>query len=1681
MKRLLTLVAAIIGLASAYLRSYEVLPTQANWSGWAQGDQQHGVGTTFTANFDSIAEVQVFIGHVGDTSHRYNVEVRDYATNDLIAHKYGVPGPTSEGHVWLHFAMTPDGSGKFTRGKEYVLKVTRPGDSVNWYKDTRNKYGYGHMVGGGTTLQPPANNDDLCARIYGLARVGNEFAVQSNVAWTTSVPGHETIPYMSPAAWDACIARESAVGVKYDKIGYGLWAYVQRSGPSQYVWGWLDTLMTSFATHGVRPIMSFRGTPGWASCAFESAFVNHVWIGRPSGGAIPRGLYEPVRSGDSINPDNYYAKYIYEFVRRYGPKGTSFNGSQSGTFWTDNSVPDSLYLPILLFEGFPEVPSGGLDRYWEQPGHAGGYWRLDEPLHYHFRTPTDSWPSRDSLVDPVYRETLANHIPFGGLQSDTIAGRKTTLAQTYARLIIVVDSAVKMACTSPLEDSARPRSLAYVSSDGDDYYTMNDWLNRLKSYGADEFFDVASLWGYAGVDYPRDHVANLQRVRSDLDDAGYDPRPCVFTEFGTSWPNDWSQTRRAYHLFEAYPFIQSANVIPPGYPALAGAWFTFTEQFMTGHHWSIIDDSAHDWQSWQPAYAYQQWSSLTQGASFEGQIPPWDNPGDTIYGAQGLQYRDSLGKLFWIAWQPMGSHWPHASVLRVPARADTESFCGVDTGGLDAIGVGPSEPSGWFAREFDTIPIIIREGESFSRPDLVVDSIMVPESAQVHSVMDVHAFVKNIGNRVTPDTVALDFLCDTTVFAHGTSSWPIAPGDSWMFSFEIYPIPRWMGGEHLFSARVNPGQTYVEKVSMDDNSGYLRRRISCAPDGRVDIIGPAICKMGAPILPLRLESHSWVSDSTGQTPADSARILFAWYGQRDSVVHATDTTAWFPFCTDTVFQFPRGCGIYSVKAQFRDSGLGDSPFYPDSTDSIIVFDSVPPGGSIIIEDGGRFVSNASCSLRLAASDSSAGVAMMRFLNRGRVNLARNGGFTATEGLWDFTNGAYDTSLSMAKLSVGPTQAGVRQFVPAESISAYAGDSCVLEASILAHMHDDDATGDVSFWFWSTNVNPEITDTLWQLVDSACYTGDLLSLTGLYRLSTRFLLQTPTPESGWVWRGGMVRVRAQGVDGGVGTVWCDNVALNAYEPQAAGYAWFTNYDTLCPEWGIGSTAGQHVVGAVFLDSAGSENAVPYTDTVILDPVAPVVDISLPHEGFIVDGLVEITGYAYDPVEGSGGEFFESRRLFYRSADSTNWQPVDPDSVSYQEAPPDSMSSQGPAVHLGYWNTVGLEDGPYYLLLTAADSASNASSCTTWVIVSNIGGGGEMGEGPEGGGTGMGGGSVYVGSATGTVLHLSDDLTVLDTFAVADSGSEACVTAILEVSDDSLLVLDAANRRVHKLHKDGQHRRRLVSNLSEPVDLKRDENGNLWLADRGTSKIGKFRPDGTLVFTRGGLGKDSLHFDSPAGIAIKGNLVYVADTKNDRIVLLDTSGKYRAVIKGEFAQPTAVFTADNGAIYLTDGSDGKLKGITPLGGNIVTIATRDSSKLRGLVPSENRHNLFSIAAGPNKVYKLRIQSDDSLPEGVQSGGKVNLPRKLSLSQPFPNPARTRLSIAYALPRQTQVALKLYDVAGKLVKALVNGEQKPGYYSLVWNRQDAKGRTCACGVYFCTLAAENQRFSRKVVLTE
>jgi flagellar hook assembly protein FlgD len=62
---------------------------------------------------------------------------------------------------------------------------------------------------------------------------------------------------------------------------------------------------------------------------------------------------------------------------------------------------------------------------------------------------------------------------------------------------------------------------------------------------------------------------------------------------------------------------------------------------------------------------------------------------------------------------------------------------------------------------------------------------------------------------------------------------------------------------------------------------------------------------------------------------------------------------------------------------------------------------------------------------------------------------------------------------------------------------------------------------------------------------------------------------------------------------------------------------------------------------------------------------------------------------------------------------------------------------------------------------------------------------------------------------------------------------------------------------------------------------------------------------------------------------------------------------------------------------------------------------------------------------------------------------------------------------------VHLAIYNVAGRLVRTLVDGEVDPGYHSVVWDGRDNNGVEVGSGVYFCRMEAEGFDDSTKMVL--
>jgi hypothetical protein len=131
------------------------------------------------------------------------------------------------------------------------------------------------------------------------------------------------------------------------------------------------------------------------------------------------------------------------------------------------------------------------------------------------------------------------------------------------------------------------------------------------------------------------------------------------------------------------------------------------------------------------------------------------------------------------------------------------------------------------------------------------------------------------------------------------------------------------------------------------------------------------------------------------------------------------------------------------------------------------------------------------------------------------------------------------------------------------------------------------------------------------------------------------------------------------------------------------------------------------------------------------------------------------------------------------------------------------------------------------------------------------------------------------------------------------------------------------------------------------------------------------------------------------------------------------------------------------------------------------------------------------GPIEGYSLHAMMGDSvfgwcpdhydsslvyMPAGAPEDGLAG-PTKLHLAQNDPNPFGERTEIAYSLPAETEVKLVIYDLAGRVVRTLVDARQEAGEKVVPWDGKDESGTPVAGGVYFYKLVAGDRVLTKKM----
>jgi hypothetical protein len=126
-----------------------------------------------------------------------------------------------------------------------------------------------------------------------------------------------------------------------------------------------------------------------------------------------------------------------------------------------------------------------------------------------------------------------------------------------------------------------------------------------------------------------------------------------------------------------------------------------------------------------------------------------------------------------------------------------------------------------------------------------------------------------------------------------------------------------------------------------------------------------------------------------------------------------------------------------------------------------------------------------------------------------------------------------------------------------------------------------------------------------------------------------------------------------------------------------------------------------------------------------------------------------------------------------------------------------------------------------------------------------------------------------------------------------------------------------------------------------------------------------------------------------------------------------------------------------------------------------------------------NGMTTASGVTDVTFVPKMSQKSKAKISAHITEAGLPKEFRLNQNYPNPFNPTTSITFALPKNSFVNIKVYDMLGREVKTLLSSDMPAGNHGVQWRGDDNGGRLVSSGTYIYRIAAENFVSTKKMIL--
>lgn len=151
------------------------------------------------------------------------------------------------------------------------------------------------------------------------------------------------------------------------------------------------------------------------------------------------------------------------------------------------------------------------------------------------------------------------------------------------------------------------------------------------------------------------------------------------------------------------------------------------------------------------------------------------------------------------------------------------------------------------------------------------------------------------------------------------------------------------------------------------------------------------------------------------------------------------------------------------------------------------------------------------------------------------------------------------------------------------------------------------------------------------------------------------------------------------------------------------------------------------------------------------------------------------------------------------------------------------------------------------------------------------------------------------------------------------------------------------------------------------------------------------------------------------------------------------------------------------------------IAPGASQVITVTYDASTQVAGEYAGE----VNLTTNGGNFKIPVSVRVDET----VDVDRPEEVPQSISLAQNYPNPFNPQTTLRFTLDQPASVHLTVFDLHGRVVRVLVDGEMASGIHQVSWDGADASGRAVASGTYLYRLEAQSgnvrSHFTRKMIL--